>query len=103
MLHQSASSPHFSPANHPSRLHFKSSSSMEPSVLQLNFNPPPPHLHRLASKLLPNLLRPPLHHQDRIPGEDIFKSNPKMFIQVHVILRFHVLHWVPSAKDINIH
>ncbi|MEQ2248280.1 hypothetical protein ILYODFUR_017605 [Ilyodon furcidens] len=55
-------------ANHPSRLHFKRSLSMEPSVLQLNFDPPPPDLHRLASKFLPNLLRPPIHHQDRIPG-----------------------------------
>ncbi|KAK5601684.1 hypothetical protein CRENBAI_022078, partial [Crenichthys baileyi] len=56
------------PANHPSRLRFKRSSSTEPSVLQLNFDPPPPHLHHLASKLFPNLVRPPLHHQDRIPG-----------------------------------
>ncbi|MED6262873.1 hypothetical protein ATANTOWER_028210 [Ataeniobius toweri] len=56
------------PANHPSRLCFKSSSSTERSVLQLNFDPPPPHPHHLDSKLFPNLLRPPLHHQDRIPG-----------------------------------
>ncbi|MEQ2290251.1 hypothetical protein AMECASPLE_001470, partial [Ameca splendens] len=93
MLHQSASSLHFSMANHPSRLCFKRSSSMEPSILQLNFDPPPPYLHHLASKLFPNLLRPPLHHQDRIPGgEDISKSNPKMFIQAHVILSIHVFH-----------
>ncbi|MED6252228.1 hypothetical protein ATANTOWER_008731 [Ataeniobius toweri] len=36
-------------------------------------------------------------------GEDISKSNPKMFIQVHVILSIHVFHWGPSAKEINIH
>ncbi|MEQ2310974.1 hypothetical protein AMECASPLE_014860 [Ameca splendens] len=90
------------PANHPSRHRFKRSSSAEPSVLQLNFDPPPPHLHHLASKLFPNLLRPPLHHQDP-RGEDIFNSNPKMFMQAHVILSIHVFHWGPSAKEINIH
>ncbi|MEQ2284804.1 hypothetical protein AMECASPLE_025289 [Ameca splendens] len=92
------------PASHPSRLRFRRSSSMEPFVLQLNFDPPPPHLHHLASKLFPNLLRPPLHHQDRLPrGEDISKSDLKMFIQAHVILSIHVFHWGPSAKEINIH
>ncbi|MEQ2288029.1 hypothetical protein AMECASPLE_018773 [Ameca splendens] len=96
--HQVCISP---PANHPSRLRFKRSSSKEPSVLQLNFDPPPPHLHHLASKLFPNLLRPPLHHQNQIPGGgDISKSNLKMFIQAHVILSIHVFHWGPSAKDI---
>ncbi|KAK5599437.1 hypothetical protein CRENBAI_021343 [Crenichthys baileyi] len=50
---------------------------MEPSVLQLNFDPPPPHLHHLASKLLPNLLRPPFHHQDRMPGLQEFEAEYK--------------------------
>ncbi|MEQ2248579.1 hypothetical protein ILYODFUR_020493 [Ilyodon furcidens] len=55
-------------SSRPIILCFKRSLSMDPSVLQLNFDPPPPHLHHLAFKLLPNLLRPPLHHQGWIPG-----------------------------------
>ncbi|KAK5616509.1 hypothetical protein CRENBAI_009397 [Crenichthys baileyi] len=34
----------------------------------------------------------------RIPGEDFANSNPKMFIQAHVIISIHVFHQGPSAK-----
>ncbi|KAK5619617.1 hypothetical protein CRENBAI_011179, partial [Crenichthys baileyi] len=87
LLRQSASSLHFSPANHTSRLRFKRSSSMEPSVLQLNFDPPPPFGFQTPSKS-PQASTPTPGSDPR--GEDISKSNPKMFIQAHVILSIHV-------------
>ncbi|MEQ2284712.1 hypothetical protein AMECASPLE_024342, partial [Ameca splendens] len=67
---QSASGPHSSSANHPSRLRFKRPLYAESPALQLSFRPPPPHLHHEASSSfrLPYLLRPLLHHQNQDPG-----------------------------------
>ncbi|MEQ2305001.1 hypothetical protein AMECASPLE_033022 [Ameca splendens] len=53
-----------------------------------------PSLTSLFSFFRPRPMSRPLSFE----REDISKSNPKMFIQAHVILSIHVFHWGPSAK-----